>query len=433
KGLTREKVIREKYTRKDGTLTDRRKPIQVPFTRDLIRSILQNKTYIGYRNRGKLMRLTMDDDVHLIPLINDDLFNRVQELIKKNDRGKPANKGQTTSRQKRVYLLQGLIKSNNCGYSMYGAAEKGSNDKMVRRYLCTGRKQGVCKCPSIRADYLEERLLEYMGTLKIKNIDKVETELKNIIKVNANAIKEAMILEKYDNKRKKQLKVLEEIIADNYDWKINEQVESLRTAISEHEASKNSRKSSTVKYYDFIELREVLKDVSATFKRLQELVAKKGLVQIFLKEVLAEKPTASGFSYHSMIFHLKDNGKEQPIKSEYTEEELNEVAELKLLFMRFMGLLFSEVSCEYGKGNDVLNIQMIPTGLFLLLFDKKIDKIELEERESKKLSRKRLISLPAHQKISGLPSCFFDLRGVVAMGLDVLLVVGDFFVDGADG
>ena len=383
RGYRFEKIKKEKYIRKDGTEGSKDKKYTVRFNRDIVRSVLENKTYIGYQNTGKHLRLLLSDSKKLEPIIDEVDFNKVAEIRKSKSR-----KGtEKNSRQKRVYLLQGLIKSSACGNGFYGAAEKSSKGVETRRYLCKGRKNGQCKCPSVRADMIEYQIIEFISKIRLKSIERIEIELRRIIKISARAISEAKQVQVPDSKHREQLKALEEISADNDNWRVNEMVNNLRKVIKENEGGQKVQNKLAIKYYDFIELRNVLLDMSDSFKKLQNLTAKKDLINILFGAVCMSPPTKKGtpkqatkkeeylskfYLWEQLFFDTPQADMNKVEKKDLKDNKYREVMEFKYLLQYFIPALFEEVLVEVDNtGNEIRGIACKPSGLFLLLFDSK--------------------------------------------------------------
>lgn len=379
KGYNTEKVVKEKYFRSDGSEASKEVSYSAPFTRDIVRSVLDNKTYIGYQNTGNHNPLLIADNQRLAPIIDEVDFNRVAEIRQmKGAKGKGKN-----SRQKRVYLLQGLVKSSECGNGLYGAAENSRNGDETRRYLCKGRKNGQCKCPSVRADIIENQIVRFLQEVRLKNIDQIERELREIVKISAKAIGEAKKTQEYDLKHKKELQLMEDVAKNNSDWHIKKMAADLYKKLKEEKEKEKSSGCNelTIKYYDFVELRNVLADICDSFKKLQSLAAKEGLLHIFFSEVcIATTKQDKSFSYEELqtgeyhyfeqIF-MKLSPSEKADKN-VLMEKYRQVMELKRLLQYFIPTLFSEILFQSDEtGNETRGIACKPSGLFLLLFDNK--------------------------------------------------------------
>ena len=122
-----------------------------------IARMLGNDFYIGtlrYSTQG------YDDIVvenAVAPLVNNDLWRRVQER-------KNANKQVAPRKRKRLYALTGKIYCGICGNHFFGM-QSGSKQNGVhyayQYYVCAQRKNyQACECDRIRKDYIENVVLQ---------------------------------------------------------------------------------------------------------------------------------------------------------------------------------------------------------------------------------------------------------------------------------
>lgn len=91
------------------------------------------------------------------PIIDADLWRRVQER-------KNANKQVSPRKKKRLYSLTGKIYCNMCGahfYGMQSGSTQNGKHYAYRYYVCSNRKgYQSCKCDRIRKDYIENVVLQ---------------------------------------------------------------------------------------------------------------------------------------------------------------------------------------------------------------------------------------------------------------------------------
>ena len=97
-------------------------------------------------------------------IISEDLFNKTQQRLEENKRFSPRNN------KKNHYLLSGLLRCKECGYSLYG--NPASNSKYNRCYYrCMGQdgfrwpKGRVCSSHPIRIEVLDEMV--WQQTVKL--------------------------------------------------------------------------------------------------------------------------------------------------------------------------------------------------------------------------------------------------------------------------
>lgn len=139
-------------------------------------SLLQNTAYIGYREVNKLYK--DEDPNHLKPwqkyqmvkaawpaIVTEKLFHDAQHLLEE-----AADKERTRlgKREKRIFLLTGLLNCGESGLPLVGQASRSSSGN-VHRYYHFVRKPKALKVvrPRLSADELEEKVLtEFRNALK---------------------------------------------------------------------------------------------------------------------------------------------------------------------------------------------------------------------------------------------------------------------------
>ena len=368
-GYTQDKVKRVEIQKGGAPYLECQSYVE-KFTSHLVRSILRNKTYIGRQSTGANLKLkSLDEEnqeINLAPLIEEELFNRTQALVRKNRRGYSAAKGKTNSRQKRVYLLQGLIHSAENGSAMYGHAEvHNKTGTVVRRYMAKDNKRGVGKkIPSLRADEVEIQIAELLKLIKIRNINDIEADLRTIIKIKASEIKKAKASKTFDRKKQNQLKSLEEILEDRDDWNIRKLVEDLKHELAEEKP--NAKISEQLsKYYSLLELRSILKDLSGGFEEMRSLLARKELINILFKKIF--------------VANIKKENVESPLhwvgKSRTAQRYEKEAEQLAIFLKRFTAHFFESVWAKRKSGNESKDLVLFkPTGLFLLMVDQELER-----------------------------------------------------------
>ena len=126
---------------------------------------ITNPVYIGnFTYRGEIVKGVAE------ALIDEDIFNKVQLVIKANARSPAANKAKVE------YLLQGKAFCGNCGAHMVGECGKGRHGSVYYYYSCAARKkQHSCHKKNEKKDFIEwyvvERTLRYV--LDPKRINEV--------------------------------------------------------------------------------------------------------------------------------------------------------------------------------------------------------------------------------------------------------------------
>ena len=129
--------------------------------------VLTNTTYIGqYKYKGDVVPDLAE------PMIDADLFERTQAVVKANAHAPAANKAEVD------YLLQGKAFCGKCGSHMVGESGRGKNGDTYYYYACANRKKRhTCKKKNEKKDFIEwyvvEQTVQYVLTPQhIENVAK---------------------------------------------------------------------------------------------------------------------------------------------------------------------------------------------------------------------------------------------------------------------
>ena len=129
--------------------------------------VLTNTTYIGqYKYKGDVVPDLAE------PMIDADLFERTQTVVKANAHAPAANKAEVD------YLLQGKAFCGKCGSHMVGESGRGKNGDTYYYYACANRKKRhTCKKKNEKKDFIEwyvvEQTVQYVLTPQhIENVAK---------------------------------------------------------------------------------------------------------------------------------------------------------------------------------------------------------------------------------------------------------------------
>ena len=111
---------------------------------------LTNPIYIGkYRYKGNLIENIAQ------PMIDEDTFQKVQEMVRRNARAPAANKAAVS------YLLQGKAFCGHCGSRMVGESGKSHNGNVYNYYACAAKKKKhTCAKKNEKKDYVEKYVVE---------------------------------------------------------------------------------------------------------------------------------------------------------------------------------------------------------------------------------------------------------------------------------
>ncbi len=139
------------------------------FSKEIIRPLLQNKTYLGYvkyqvyrKNangaRDKKAPVEWIKSEHE-PLITEEVFNTCQAV-----RARRHNHGRHVAKN-RVYPLSGLIYCGYCNHTMYGQYSSSAEQRYYRDRSADWDVH--CSQPLVQADLIEEKLGQLLMTLEL--------------------------------------------------------------------------------------------------------------------------------------------------------------------------------------------------------------------------------------------------------------------------
>ena len=122
-----------------------------PFRHSSFNTMLKNRKYIGEYHYKDVV---IPDAVP--PIISKELFERVQERMKKNQHA-PAR-----AKAEEEYLLTTKLFCGHCGRLMIGESGKGRNGTIHRYYKCAGAKRRLgCHKKAVKKDWIERVAVLY--------------------------------------------------------------------------------------------------------------------------------------------------------------------------------------------------------------------------------------------------------------------------------
>ncbi len=244
-----------------------------PWNKTVIRKILSNIVYIGYIKCNDLRHMGIHESI-----VSDELFNTVQSLH-------PV-RTHVTSRNNRVYLLQGLLRCHDCGSSLTPhytlKRRKDGSKNRIPYYRCTTtahHKYTDCSLKFVNANKIEERILDNIFKLASNDtiLDTVLTDL------NRDLDKSLEPLKKEERKLKKRIGEIESEITRfmNALGSGNLPVSRVETAIAEREkqmeviqekveAIQEEMKGTNTAEYNADYLKASLKNFKTIFNNLTE-------------------------------------------------------------------------------------------------------------------------------------------------------------------
>ena len=138
----------------------------VPFRKNSLDTILRNEKYIGtYRYEDVVIENAIP------PIIDKDLFEKVQAKLKRNSKARARNKATED------YLLSTKVFCGHCGSPMIGESGTSHTGAVYRYYKCACRKKrgGKCKKKIEKKEWLEQIVVDYTirEVLTDENIERI--------------------------------------------------------------------------------------------------------------------------------------------------------------------------------------------------------------------------------------------------------------------
>lgn len=184
------------------------------FNKNSLHTMLKNRRYLGFYIHNGVE--TADG----IPrIISDELFNQVDEIMKKN------KKAPARSKAKSEYLLTTKLFCGHCKEMMIGFSGKGKQGKTYHYYICNGRKNGDCKKKMVNKDYIENLVIsECRRLLSAENIRRIAKEVVAICEAEKDTSNLRYLQKRLaENERKQQNAIFSIMESD---------IESVRKALS---------------------------------------------------------------------------------------------------------------------------------------------------------------------------------------------------------
>jgi len=253
------------------------------FTRSYIAELLQNPIYIGkIRYRGDIY------DSNIPPLIDESLFNQVQNIIRNNR--EPRN---TPNRNKYNFLLKGLVRCSECGSVMTPTPAKSGDFLYYRCTAVNHTTKEACKIKSAPAKELENAVI-----YKIKQLSQNDTELREVIeKANREFVESSTSLLKEKSKYESNLKSLNKSIRQflNTIEKGSVQIKFIEDELKELDRKKIFYEDrieeikKQVEYYrnnliDFNKMKENLSFIAGSIDEFEPKL-KKNILRLFIEGV----------------------------------------------------------------------------------------------------------------------------------------------------
>ena len=122
------------------------------FSTNSLNRLLKNKKYIGVYTYNNEVSIE-----HAIPpIVDEDLFYKVQELLKYNQRAAAHKKAKVD------YLLTEKLFCGKCGTMMVGVCGTSKTGARHHYYICTAQKKKLCTKKAVRQAWIEGLVFDYV-------------------------------------------------------------------------------------------------------------------------------------------------------------------------------------------------------------------------------------------------------------------------------
>ena len=278
------------------------------FSKSSFNAILQNRKYIGeytynrrvgkdrngkhnsHKNKPEGEIIRIPDGVPRI--IDTKTFNKAQKRLEKNKRGK------SSFRSNSSYLLAGLVKCGECGFSYQGNTRKSGKGVTYSSYRC-GKRAGHadigCKNPEIEKHRLEnfviEQVFKYLFT---------DEGIKEIVKQINAYHKEMQSTKGKDIKLyQKQLKALKtkqsniaKAIANGADGEaFIEEINKITQSIKDIEQRIEKETPAELPAISEAQVRNAIKTLEEELKNETDINVKKEFINAYVESVVINKET----------------------------------------------------------------------------------------------------------------------------------------------
>lgn len=124
------------------------------FNKNSIRRILQNEKYVGVYEYADIR-----DEHGIPPIIDRELFDKVQKLVEVHHRQPAAKKVEGG------FLLTAKLFCGECGLPMTGDGGTGRSGKVYSYYICNGRRKQTCKKNRVNKEWIEDVIVAKLAEI----------------------------------------------------------------------------------------------------------------------------------------------------------------------------------------------------------------------------------------------------------------------------
>ena len=242
-----------------------------------IYSILTNPLYIGNVRYGVGRKNGFEvSGKNIIPIINEELFNNVNNLMKKR------KKFQTRKYSSDDTYYLSVLKCSLCGSKYYARQQLQSGKKYIT-YQCNGHNNNSCNAPGFSHIKIENAFINYLDNIKDLEFDKnILKKEKFDINNSTSELKEQ--INKLNNKKKETIKLF---ATDEIDYSvfneiknvIDEKIEALNNELNSFNKDNNQEDLTNVEV-----IKEIVINLKNNFLHLDNH-EKKMFLERFIKEI----------------------------------------------------------------------------------------------------------------------------------------------------
>ena len=245
-----------------------------------IYSILTNPLYIGNVRYGVGRKNGFEvSGKNIIPIINKELFNNVNNLMKKRKKFRMRKNSSDDTYYSRV------LKCSLCGSKYYARQQLQSGKKYIT-YQCNGHNNNSCNAPGFSHKKIENAFINYLDNIKDLEFDKnILKKEKTNINNSTSELKEQ--INKLNNKKKETIKLF---ATDEIDYNVFSEIKNV---IDEKiEVLNNELNSISKEIQEYLTNVDVIKEIVINLKNNflhLDNHEKKMFLERFIKEIKVRK------------------------------------------------------------------------------------------------------------------------------------------------
>lgn len=276
------------------------------FSKTSFNAILQNRKYIGeftYNRRvgkdknGKYNSHKNKDEEEIIRIpngvpriIDTKTFNKVQTRLAKNKKGKSSFRSNST------YLLAGLVKCGECGFSYQGNTRKSGKGVTYSSYRCGKRSNHAeigCKNPEIEKHRLENFVIEQV--FKYLFTDEGIREIVNQINIYHQEMKATkgkdinLYQKQLKNLKSKQSNIAKAIANGAEGQAFIDEINRITQSIKDIEERIEKESPAELPKISEAQVRNAVKTLEEKLKNESDINSKKEFINAYVESVIIKK------------------------------------------------------------------------------------------------------------------------------------------------